>query len=127
MLHASAATRWVAWPMLNGMKRVNRLTRPARSPLQRRHVCALLIAALLDDMTVGQVQHAVGHGGHGGVVGDDDGQRAEIAIDLLHSFENGDASDDIESACRLVTKQHLRLFRVGTGDGHTLLLATTEL
>ena len=78
-------------------------------------------------MTVGQMQHAIGHGSHGGVVGDDDGERAELSIDALDGLQHRDAGSHIEGAGGLVAQQHFWFFRDGTGDGHALLLTAAEL
>ena len=83
--------------------------------------------AFLHDFAVAEVQDAVGHFGHGGVVGDDDGQGAEFAVDALHGLQNGDAGGDVERAGGLVAEQDLGFFRDGAGDGHALLFTTAEL
>ena len=70
---------------------------------------------------------AVGHVGEDGVVGDEDGERAEFAVHGLDGLEDGDAGLHVERACRLVAEQHLGPLRDGAGDGHALLLAAGHL
>ena len=79
------------------------------------------------DAAVGQADDAVGHRGDRRVVGDDDGRRAELAVDALDRLEHDDAGRDVERAGRLVAQQHVGPLGDRARDGDALLLAAGEL
>ena len=92
--------------------------------------CAAILAGVpLDagDAAVREANDAIGHAGDRGVVGDDDGRRAELAVDAFERLEDDDAGRDVERAGRLVAEQHVRPLGDGAGDRHALLLAAREL
>jgi hypothetical protein len=70
---------------------------------------------------IGQMNHPVGHVGHDGVVGDDDGERAEFAVNALDGLEHDDAGAHIEGAGGLVAQQHLGPLGDRPSNGHPLL------
>lgn len=78
-------------------------------------------------LAVGHGEHAIGHFGEHGVVGDDDGEGAEFAIDTLDCFENEDAGFYIEGAGGFIAEQNVGAFGDGAGDGDALLFAAGEL
>ena len=79
------------------------------------------------DLAVGEMDDAIGHAGHDGVVRDDDGERAEFAVRALDGFEHDDAGLHVERASRFVAEQDFRAFGDGAGDGDALLLTAGEL
>src|SRR5471032_2467567 len=95
------------------------------SPLPREiaNRAAAGIRPLVHDAAVREREDAVGHVGEDGVVRDDDGQRAELAVDVFDGLEHRDAGADIECAGGLVAQEHGRTLRDGPGNGHALLLA----
>jgi len=76
---------------------------------------------------VGHGEHAIGHFGEHGIVGDHDGEGAEFAIDTLDCFENEDAGFNIERAGGFIAEQDIGTLGDGTGDGDALLFAAGEL
>ena len=73
------------------------------------------------------MDYPVGHVSEHGVVGDENGERAEVEVHALNGFEHGDARFHIERAGRLVAKQHLGPLRNRPRNGHALLLAAGHL
>ncbi len=69
----------------------------------------------------------VGHGGEGGVVGDDHHGHALLAAGVLQQLEDGLAGDVVQRAGGLVAQQQLGVLGQGPGDGHPLLLAAGQL
>ena len=68
-----------------------------------------LVADVLDDLHL---------------VRDDDDRQRELAVDVLDEFEDRARRLRVESTCRLVAEQDLRLTRKSAGDADALLLAT---
>ena len=60
-------------------------------------------------------------------MGDDDGQCAEIAVDALDGFEDGNAGVHVERAGGFIAQQDIGAFRNGARDGDALLFATGKL
>ena len=87
-------------------------------------------AGLVDDVhdaAVEYVDHAVGVGGDGGVVGDHD-QRVVVALD--HGLDQGEdlfAGAAVQVPRRLVGKDDVGVGYQGAGDAHALLLAAAHL
>jgi hypothetical protein len=79
------------------------------------------------ELTVRHGEHTVGHFGQDGVVGDYDGEGAELAIDALDRFEDEHASFDIEGAGGLVAEQDFGTLRDGASNGDALLFAAGKL
>ncbi len=79
------------------------------------------------DAAIGEMNDAVGHVGHDGIVGDDDCERSQITIDALKGLEHDYAGADIERAGGFIAEKDFRAFRDGPGDGDTLLLAAGKL
>ena len=71
--------------------------------------------------------HAVGHGGEGLVVGDDDDGPAGMAAGVLQQLQHTFAGFVIQGAGRLVTQQDLGVLSQGPGDGHPLLFPARKL
>ena len=69
----------------------------------------------------------VGHGGQGGVVGDDDDGHAGFSSGVLQKTEDGLAGLVVQSAGGLIAEQELGVLCQGSGDGDALLLAAGEL
>ena len=88
---------------------------------------ARLVELILDDASVAQAQHAVGHAGDGGVVRDDDDGAAVLVVDILHELQDFLGRLVVERSRGLVAQQELRVFRDGTGNGHTLHLSAGHL
>lgn len=96
-------------------------------PFKRRWCGADFVAVFAEDTAVHEVDHAVGHVGHHGIVGDDDGEGAEFAVGALDGFEDDDAGLDVESAGGFVAQQHGRAFGDGASDGDALLFTAGKL
>ena len=97
------------------------------SPRQLARRTPLRIASFLLDAPVAQHQHSVGHVGDDRVVGDEDGGRAEFAVNALDRLEHEHAGLAVERAGRFVAQQDVRLLRNGARDGDALLLAARKL
>ena len=69
----------------------------------------------------------LGHGGEGGIVGNDDDGLAGGAAGILQQLQDALAGDIIQRAGGLVTEQELGVFRQRPGDGHPLLLSAGKL
>ena len=82
---------------------------------------------LADDTAAPEFQHAVGHAGDGGVVGDDDRGGAEFLIGARNRSEHQLAGIVVERPGRLVAQQHIRRFDDGACDRDPLLLTAGEL
>ena len=98
-----------------------------QSPSQGAHRRTLGIRAGGMDATVGEREDAIGHVGEDGGVGDDDGQRAEFAVDVFNGLEHGDAGVDVEGPRGFVAEEHRRTLGDGAGDGDALLFAAGHL
>lgn len=86
-----------------------------------------LVEPILDDAAVAQAQHAVGHAGDGGVVGDDDDGAAVGAVNILHELQDFLGCLVVKRAGGLVAQQQARVFDECAADGATLLLAARDL
>ena len=86
-----------------------------------------LVELVLDDASVAQAQHAVGHVGDGGVMGDDDDGAAVGAVDVLHELQDFLGCLVVERARGFVTQQQARVFDERAADGAALLLAAGDL
>ena len=87
----------------------------------------VLIHPQMMHVAIGQMDHPVGHVGHDGVVGDDDGERAQLAVHALDGLQHHDARPHVQRAGRFVAEQHLGALGDGARDGHALLFAAGEL
>ena len=121
-----------AWPLIRQRSRSSLRSRARDHGRAHQHQLVgggrrFAVAALVRDAAVGHGDHAVGHVGDGGVVGDDDADGAELAVDALDRLQHHDAGGDVERAGGLVAEQHVRPLGDGAGDGHALLLAAGEL
>ena len=85
------------------------------------------VGAGIHDPTVGEGEDAVGHIGEDGVVRDDDGERAEVAVDALDRLQDGDAGVDVEGPGGLVAQENLGTLGDRARDRDALLLATRKL
>jgi len=55
---------------------------------------------------------------------DDDGRRAELAVDTFERFKDDDTGRDVERARRFVTEQHVWPLDDGAGNRHALLFSS---
>ena len=73
------------------------------------------------------VNDPVGHGGEGGVVGDDHHGHALLPAGVLKELQNLLARHIVQGARGLVAEEELGVLGQGPGNGHPLLLAAREL
>src|SRR5207248_3486428 len=74
-----------------------------------------------------EMNDAVGHVRHHGVMSNDYREGAEFAVDALNRFEHDDAGPHVERAGRFIAKKHLGPFGNRPRDGLALLFAAGEL
>ena len=85
------------------------------------------LRANFGNLAVGQADHAVGHVGDAGIVGDQHGQRAKFTIHFFQHLQHHHPGGRIERAGRLVAQQHGRILGDGARDRHPLLFAAGQL
>src|SRR5690349_5888635 len=97
--HAITSDTATAWPFMRRKSRNSLRSRWASMlPVQTRDLDPAFVVMNVVNLAIGEMNHAIGHARHDGVVRDDDRERAEFAVHSLYGLQHYDPGFHVERA-----------------------------